>query len=93
MSDLQLPASLMHAQANDCLALWVALIKAQPLSTAPVQVDASGLQDFDSSALAVLLGLRREVCALKRPLVVLGMTRRLRELATLYGVMDLLEPA
>jgi phospholipid transport system transporter-binding protein len=91
MSDLKLPASLIHAQANACLTQWVAQLKAQPLSTESVQVDVSALQDFDSSALAVLLGLRRELMASGRQLVVLGMTARLRELATLYGVVDLLE--
>jgi len=91
MSDLKLPTSLMHAQANVCLAQWVAQLKAQPITADAVQVDASALQDFDSSALAVLLGLRREVLAVGRHLVVLGMTARLRELATLYGVVDLLE--
>ena len=91
MNELKLPASLIHAQANACLKQWVAQLKAQPLSAEPVQVDVSALQDFDSSALAVLLGLRREVLTLGRQLVVIGMTARLRELATLYGVVDLLE--
>ncbi|PUE11692.1 hypothetical protein B9Z51_05300 [Limnohabitans sp. T6-5] len=93
MSDLTLPATLMHDQANACLAQWVARLQAQQASTAPVQLDASALQDFDSSALAVLLGLRREVRELGRSLQVQGMTARLRELATLYGVLDLLESA
>ncbi len=93
MSDLTLPATLMHDQANACLAQWGVQLKALPASTAPVQLDASALLEFDSSALAVLLGLRREVQALGRRLQVQGMTARLRELATLYGVQDLLESA
>jgi phospholipid transport system transporter-binding protein len=45
---------------------------------------------FDSSALAVLLGLRRVVLAHGGSLQIRGMTSRLRELASLYGVLDLL---
>jgi len=57
-----------------------------------VALDASALTEFDSSALAVLLGLRREVVARGSALQVEGMSPRLRELASLYGVMDLLLP-
>ncbi|WP_090141688.1 lipid asymmetry maintenance protein MlaB [Limnohabitans sp. DM1] len=91
MSDLKLPATLMHPQANECLSQWVTQLRAQSASTAPVVLDASALHEFDSSALAVLMGLRREVLALGRTLSVQGMSARLRELATLYGVVDLLE--
>jgi len=56
-------------------------------------LDASGLSEFDSSALAVLLGLRRVLIQKGSALRVDGMTPRLRELASLYGVMDLLQPA
>jgi phospholipid transport system transporter-binding protein len=51
------------------------------------------LADFDSSALAVLLGLRRVLTQEGSVLRVEGMTPRLRELASLYGVMDLLQTA
>jgi phospholipid transport system transporter-binding protein len=51
------------------------------------------LAEFDSSALAVLLGLRRVLTQKGSALQVEGMTPRLRELASLYGVMDLLQPA
>ena len=57
-----------------------------------VLVDASELRNFDSSALAVLLGLRRVAKAQGRSVLVEGMSARLRELATLYGVLDLLQP-
>ena len=94
MSTLKLPPTLMHEQADACLSLWVSQLQVQVLASqpAPVLVDASALHDFDSSALAVLLGLRRVANALGRTVQVTGMPARLRELATLYGVLDLLQP-
>ncbi len=56
-----------------------------------VLLDASDLQEFDSSALAVLLACRREAQKLGRSLQVDGLSERLRELATLYGVLELLQ--
>jgi phospholipid transport system transporter-binding protein len=90
MIPLKLPATLLHDQAEDCLAQWVAKL---PSALPPtVALDASELADFDSSALAVLLGLRRWLAQKGSVLQVEGMTPRLRELASLYGVMDLLHP-
>ena len=88
---LKLPNTLLHAQADECLSKWVAQLP----QTDPhmVEVDASELMDFDSSALAVLLALRRAVTAQGGSLKVLGMSARLHQLAHLYGVLDLLEPA
>ncbi len=88
MSELKLPPTLLHAQANACLAQW--LVQLKNPATGPVVLDASALVEFDSSALAVMLGLRREVLAQGRSLQVMGMSPRLQELATLYGVQDLL---
>jgi phospholipid transport system transporter-binding protein len=95
MSALKLPPTLQHEQANACLALWVSQLQAQATDAqpTPVLVDASALHDFDSSALAVLLGLRRVAHGQGRAVQVTGMPERLRELATLYGVLDLLQPA
>ena len=90
MTPLKLPASLLHDQANACLAQWVAQLPASLPSQVPL--DASALTDFDSSVLAVLLGLRREVVQRGSALHVAGMTPRLRELASLYGVLELLQP-
>ncbi len=91
MTPLKLPTTLLHAQAEDCLAQWVAQLPA--VLPPSVALDASGLAEFDSSALAVLLGLRRVLTRKGSVLKVDGMTPRLRELASLYGVMDLLQPA
>ncbi|WP_019429790.1 lipid asymmetry maintenance protein MlaB [Limnohabitans sp. Rim47] len=88
ISALTLPQTLLHDQADACLAEWVARL---PLDAKPdVEVDASELVAFDSSVLAVLLGLRRVVLAHDGSLQIRGMTSRLRELASLYGVLDLL---
>ena len=89
MTPLKLPATLMHDQANACLAQWVSQLP-DP-ATGPVLLDASDLSDFDSSALAVLLGFRRVLAEKGRTLKIQGMTPRLRELASLYGVIDLLQ--
>ncbi|PIT74075.1 lipid asymmetry maintenance protein MlaB [Limnohabitans sp. G3-2] len=90
MLPLKLPNRLLHDQANACLAQWVAQLPGHlPPS---VGLDASELTEFDSSALAVMLGLRRELVLRGSALQVTGMSARLRELAGLYGVMDLLEP-
>jgi phospholipid transport system transporter-binding protein len=90
MSPLKLPARLLHGQANACLALWVAQL---PENLPPsVGLDASALTEFDSSVLAVVLGLRRELVQRGSVLHLTGMSPRLRELAGLYGVIDLLQP-
>ena len=90
MPSLKLPTRLLHDQANACLAQWVAQLPGHlPPS---VGLDASELTEFDSSALAVLLGLRRELVLRGSVLQVTGLSPRLRELAGLYGVIDLLQP-
>ena len=94
MSPLKLPATLQHDQADACLALWASQLAQSSAALPPeVALDASELAKFDSSALAVLLGLRRLLGHKGSALRVEGMTPRLRELASLYGVMDLLQPS
>ena len=90
MTPLKLPITLLHDQANACLAHWVSQLPVTLPSA--VLLDASALTEFDSSVLAVLLGLRREVVLRDSALQVQGMSPRLRELAGLYGVIDLLQP-
>ncbi|MBY4594672.1 STAS domain-containing protein [Ottowia caeni] len=86
---LVLPAELTHAQAAPCLNMLLKAARAEPGDS--VLVDATALTRFDSSALAVLLECRRE-CLLdgKKSFAVRGLTPRLRELAGLYGISDLL---
>ncbi len=88
---LTLPAVLTQAQAGACLSTQLAALRGE--TGAEVQVDASKLDQFDSSALAVLLEFRRETQAVGKRFVVHGVPLRLKNLAALYGVADLLQPA
>jgi phospholipid transport system transporter-binding protein len=54
------------------------------------QVDCSALRDFDSSVLAVLLVWQRQLRGRNQSLVVLNSPEKLRVLAGVYGVTDLL---
>jgi phospholipid transport system transporter-binding protein len=90
MSPLKLPATLLHGQADACLSQWTQAVRGMT-TQGPVPLDASALENFDSSALAVLLGLRRVLRAQGQSLQLLGMPPRLSELARLYGVLDLLQ--
>jgi len=86
-----LPARLIHADADGFLAKCVEQLNGAPLAPgAGVSIDASALTDFDSSVLALLLGVRRAVVSRGGALEVNGMPTRLRDLATLYGVSELL---
>jgi len=85
---LVLPAELTHEQAAACSRMLGQALRAQ---TEPVVVaDAGALERFDSSALAVLLDCRREALAAGKSFAVTRMPSRLRELASVYGVADLL---
>lgn len=55
-----------------------------------VQVDASALMHFDSSAVAVLLEVSRHLQEQGKTLQVTGLPERLRDLLALYGVESLL---
>ena len=87
---LNLPASLTHAQAAELAPRLKELVKAE---ASALVVDASALQVFDSSALAVLLASRREALAEGKGFSVQGLPARLRQLATLYGVSELIPAA
>ena len=88
---LQLPRELTYRQARECL------LSLRPQVTAfaapQVPVDASAVKVFDSSALAVLLELRRQALALDRRFAVQGLVPKLRQLAGVYGVSALLPGA
>jgi len=88
---LTLPSDLTHRDAAACLVQSLEqLAAADSVSTSELQVEASALQHFDSSALAVLLELRRQAQARGQSFQVTGMSARLSELAGLYGVDELL---
>ena len=85
---LQLPADLTHEQAAPAMHALKAAVALEP--GAAVVADASGLKNFDSSALAVLLACRREAQAAGKTFAVKNLHERLRRLAGLYGVESLL---
>jgi phospholipid transport system transporter-binding protein len=60
---------------------------------AAVVLDARGVQTFDSAGLALLLACRREALAQGRTLQLQGASGSLRDLAQMYGVLPLLDPA
>lgn len=86
---LTLPAELTSAQAMACLAELSAGVR-QESKSGIVVIDAGPLERFDSSAIAVLLEVRRACAAAGRPFAVQSMPARLHELAKLYGVAALL---
>jgi len=87
---LVLPADLTRGQANACLQMLTQGLRA--LSGTSVVVDAGALVHFDSSALAVLLQLQRESQAQGKELTIESLPQRLRDLATVYGIEELLSP-
>jgi len=60
---------------------------------AGLRIDASALQDFDTAAIALLLHVQRAARARGLPLQLAGAPSKLRDLARLYGVEELLPPA
>lgn len=88
---LVLPDQLTHAEAAACSRMLAQALRSDPQRQAVA--DASALQQFDSSALAVLLECRREALALGKTFAVAHLPPRLRELAGVYGVSELLLPA
>jgi phospholipid transport system transporter-binding protein len=83
----------MHEQAETCV---TDLRKALPAALGaagagqPVVLDACLLERFDSSALAVVLACRRMALDAGRGMVVQGLPVRLRQLAALYGIAELI---
>lgn len=84
---LTLPDVLTHAQAQAATAALRVQIATQ---ATPVVIDASALTQFDSSALAVLLASRREAIAAGKAFSVSSLPAQLRQLASLYGVAELI---
>ena len=88
---LTLPAILTQSQANDCLEKLTQDVQQE--AEKKVIVDAAPLSSFDSSALAVLLAVRRECARAGKLFAVKGLPDRLRDLAALYGIEGLLTAA
>ena len=85
---LTLPADLRHSNAAACLAQLQSQIRSS--TDKQIEIQAGALSDFDSSALAVLLGCRREAESLSKSLQFKQFPAKLRQLALLYGVSELL---
>jgi phospholipid transport system transporter-binding protein len=88
MSAMQLPARITVREAR-AVARALSSELAGRSAGAVVDVDASPLQQFDSSALAVLVELHRQAAAGGCALQIGGLPQRLGELARVYGVADL----
>ncbi len=88
---LVLPAEITHDHATACSRMLAQGLRSEPGPA--VVADAGGLSVFDSSALAVLLECRREALAQGKTLALGRMPLRLRDLAQLYGVAELLPAA
>jgi phospholipid transport system transporter-binding protein len=87
---LVLPPVLTHLEARACLQMLAQGLRQEE---ATVVVDASALQRFDSAALAVLLEFRRECLAVGKHFSVQNLSPKLSDLATLYGIAELLPAA
>lgn len=94
-SVLKLPSDLTFTKAVACVAAFKKDLRV-PKHGGLLQIvlDASAVKQFDSSALAVLMQLRRDVIILGGQGVVLeSMPAKLRELSELYGVSALFPDA
>ena len=86
-SDFALPASLTHAQAAR---VGQQIEAAMSSANSACVVDASALNQFDSSALAVLIGACRTASQRSLRLHIVGLPPRALQLAKLYGVSAIL---
>lgn len=87
-STAKLPARVTLQEAVRVLGGLNQALAKQPGSK--VVLDASDLQIFDTSAVAVLLALRRNLLTQGKQLSVEHWPQRLADLVKLYGVSDLL---
>jgi phospholipid transport system transporter-binding protein len=87
MTTMQLPSS---ATLADAPALLAQLQKSLAEGSVGVRVDASALQSFDTSTIALLMHAHRLARAAGRSFEVVGAPPKLGELARLYGVEDLI---
>jgi phospholipid transport system transporter-binding protein len=89
MSSARLPERLTLDEAAAALATLRAAVAEQGVA-GDVTVNAGALRQFDSSAVAVLLELRRDLQPQGRALLVQDWPPRLQDLVRVYGVQDLL---
>jgi phospholipid transport system transporter-binding protein len=85
---LLLPATITLSESRDTLRMLSQALEGEPDSG--VVIDASPLQQFDTSALAVLLECQRLARAWGKPFSVRQAPAKLSALAKLYGVDQLI---
>ena len=86
-----LPARFTHTEVKVYLQACQLVLPSGGQQVAKVwQLPAGALLEFDSSALAVCLSLRRQALAQAAEFQILDCPSRLRDLSTLYGVYELL---
>ena len=85
---LLLPATVTIAEAGDAMRMLAQAVQSE--RDAEVTLDASGLQRFDTSALAVLLECKRLALAGGKGFALVRVPARLADLARLYGLDGLL---
>lgn len=89
-----LPAQITQENASELLNAWSQKIQST-IKTAQSHTvfcfDAKQLQQFDSTALAVLLALRRQTHAENCQFRIVHLPQRLQDLAKVYGVEGLLK--
>ena len=98
---LKLPSVLSHDTAASCIeslreqcAQFFAFDASSPSQGAfTVEVDASGVAHFDSSALALLSELKRVVLSFQGQLTLIQVPTAMVRLAQVYGVAELLMPS
>lgn len=84
---MHLPAKATLVEADSLLA---ALKAALPTRGGTLRIDASALQHFDTSLVALLLHARRAAQAAGGTIQIVGAPPKLADLARLYGVESLL---
>lgn len=87
---LLLPASVTLAEARDALRMLAQAMPGEP--GGEIVLDASGMQRFDSSALALLLECKRLAQADGKRFALVRAPAKLADLARLYGLDTLLLP-
>jgi phospholipid transport system transporter-binding protein len=92
MNTFTLPEKITHAEAPQVLSHFREVLQTLKLAKEGgsgwdgFEVDASALKVFNSSALAVLLALKRELEGLGLEMQVLNLPEQLQNLAKVYGV-------
>ena len=87
MNTFSLPAKITHQEAQGVLARFQdRLNNLKAAQDKTFEIDASALTVFNSSALAVLLGLKRELHMKGLEMKVQHLSEPLQNLAKVYGV-------